>query len=156
VEFVVTDDIMAKGDPVLLRVLLKNLLDNAWKFTSKQPSTRIEFGSMLQADKTAVNFVRDNGSGFNMKYASRLFGAFQRFHSHDEFPGTGIGLASVQRIVHRHGGKVWAESAIGAGTTIYFTLNGASWADQHESLQGSAPPRLSQRGSAPNRHIGLL
>jgi PAS domain S-box-containing protein len=133
VEFVVAKDVMANGDPALLRVVLENLLSNAWKFTGRQAAARIEFGSMPQGDKKVANFVRDNGAGFNMKYADKLFGTFQRFHSQDEFPGTGIGLASVQRIVHRHGGRIWAQSMVGEGTTFYFTLNGAAGSGEHTS-----------------------
>lgn len=133
VEFVVADSIMANGDLPLLRVLLENLLSNAWKFTGQRPITRIEFGSMRQADQSVVNFVRDNGAGFDMRYADKLFGPFQRFHNQDEFPGTGIGLASAQRIVHRHAGQIWAESTVGEGTTFYFTLNEVVGSVQHES-----------------------
>ena len=132
-EFVVAEDLIANGDPALLRVLLENLLSNAWKFTRQQATARIEFGSIPQGDKKVANFVTDNGAGFNMKYADKLFGAFQRLHNQDEFPGTGIGLASVQRIVHRHGGRIWAQSAVGEGTTFYFTLNGVVGSDQHRS-----------------------
>lgn len=126
VELIVAEDIMANGDRALLRVLLENLLNNAWKFTSQQTSARIEFGVAQQSDGTPAYFVKDDGAGFDMKYADTLFGAFQRFHSQDEFPGTGIGLASVQRIVHRHGGKIWAETAVGKGATFYFTLDPVS------------------------------
>jgi PAS domain S-box-containing protein len=129
VEFVVAEHIMADGDPALLCVLLENLLNNAWKFTSKRPITRIEFGSMRQADGTVANFVRDNGAGFNMKYADKLFGPFQRFHKPEDFPGTGIGLASVQRIVQRHRGQIWAQSTVGEGSTFYFSLDGVAGAD---------------------------
>jgi hypothetical protein len=131
VELLVAEHIMANGDLALLRVLLENLLSNAWKFTCKQPITRIEFGSMRQADGTIANFVRDNGAGFNMKYADKLFGPFQRFHKHEDFPGTGIGLASVQRIVQRHGGQIWAESIVGEGSTFSFSLNGVAGTDSH-------------------------
>jgi light-regulated signal transduction histidine kinase (bacteriophytochrome) len=100
---------------------MENLLDNAWKFTSKEPEARIEFG-LTQASGEPTYFVRDNGAGFDMTYADRLFGPFQRLHGHGEFPGSGIGLATVQRIIHRHGGRVWAEGLVGQGATFQFTL----------------------------------
>jgi len=122
VEFVVGEDITAAGDADLLCVVLQNLFANAWKFTSGRDAARVEFGVALQTDGRTAYFVRDNGAGFNMKYADRLFSAFQRLHSEREFPGTGIGLASVQRIIHRHGGRIWAESSVGQGSTFYFIL----------------------------------
>jgi PAS domain S-box-containing protein len=134
VEFVVAEGIMAKGDEALLRIVLENLLGNAWKFTSKRTDARIELGIIRQSDGTLACFVGDNGAGFDMKYADTLFGAFQRFHKQDEFPGTGIGLASVQRIVHRHKGKIWATSTVGLGTTVYFTLETVSKSGQGMSL----------------------
>jgi light-regulated signal transduction histidine kinase (bacteriophytochrome) len=111
----------ALGDAELLHTLLYNLLDNAWKFTSKHATARIEFGSTEQHN-TPVYFVRDDGAGFDMAFADKLFGAFSRLHHTSEFPGTGIGLATVQRIVHRHGGSIWAEGAVEKGATFYFTL----------------------------------
>ena len=111
----------ADGDNRLVRVALQNLLGNAWKFTAKRPDATIEFGT-LGSNGSKAYYVRDNGAGFDPTYAARLFGAFQRLHSMDEFPGTGIGLATVQRIVHRHGGKAWAEGAVNQGATVYFTL----------------------------------
>jgi two-component system, sensor histidine kinase and response regulator len=113
--------VMVAGDGQLLKIALTNLLENAWKFTSRQTETRIEFG-MTQVAGEATYFVRDNGAGFDMTYADRLFGPFQRLHPQGEFPGNGIGLATVQRIIHRHGGKVWAEALLGQGATFYFTL----------------------------------
>ncbi|HJW82298.1 MAG TPA: ATP-binding protein, partial [Acidiferrobacterales bacterium] len=109
-------------DARLLRVVLDNLLGNAWKFTGRQPGPRIEFGATGSADGAPAFFVRDNGAGFDMTYAGKLFGAFQRLHTLSEFPGTGVGLATVQRIVHRHGGRIWADGAVGKGATFYFTL----------------------------------
>jgi signal transduction histidine kinase len=100
--------------------MLDNLLCNAWKFTSRQLHPRIEIGAFGQADR--VFFVRDNGAGFDEAYVARLFAPFQRLHSSSEFKGTGIGLATVQRIVERHGGRIWAEGAVGRGATFYFTL----------------------------------
>ncbi len=119
--------LVARGDPQLLRLVLENLLNNAWKFTRRQPAARIEFGRLSpqqtgQSGGLDVYYVRDNGVGFDMMFADKLFGAFQRLHRSDEFPGTGIGLATVQRIIHRHHGRVWAEAEVDRGATIYFTL----------------------------------
>ncbi len=122
VEVVVADRLTASGDPVLLSVLLDNLLRNAWKFTSHKPHARIELGAARSPDGRLAFYVKDNGAGFDMAYASKLFGAFQRLHTEAEFPGTGIGLATVQRIVNRHGGRVWAEGAVGEGATFSFSL----------------------------------
>lgn len=109
------------GDRSLLRVVLENLLGNAWKFTSKHPRARIEFG-ITEQDGRTVYFVRDDGAGFDMAYANKLFTPFQRLHGSNEFDGTGIGLATVQRIIYRHGGSVWAEGEVERGATFYFTL----------------------------------
>jgi len=121
VEFIIQGGIKVQGDTVLLRTVFENLLGNAWKFTSKHPTARIEFGMQRQNDRP-VYFIRDDGAGFDMDYAPKLFGAFQRLHSTNEFQGTGIGLATVQRVIHRHGGKVWAEGEVEKGATFYFTI----------------------------------
>ena len=114
-------ELEARGDRELLRVVLENLLGNAWKFTSEQPQAQIEFG-VAQVDGERAYFVRDDGAGFDMAYADKLFSPFQRLHRQEEFPGSGIGLATVERIVHRHGGRVWAEGAVNKGATFFFTL----------------------------------
>jgi len=113
-----------RGDARLLRVVLENLLGNAWKFTGGRAAARIDVGSRPEG-KDLSYFVRDNGAGFDMTYADKLFGAFQRLHDANEFPGTGIGLATVQRVIHKHGGRIWAQSAVGHGATFYFTLQQA-------------------------------
>jgi signal transduction histidine kinase len=121
VDVVIQHDIFAAGDLQLLRVIMDNLLGNAWKYSSKKEEAHIEMG-VIQEDFKLVYYIRDNGAGFDMSHASKLFGAFQRFHSSSEFQGTGIGLATVARIIARHHGKIWAESEPGQGTTFYFTL----------------------------------
>jgi PAS domain S-box-containing protein len=121
VECVVGDHVVGHGDSRLLRVVLENLLGNAWKFTMNKPQARIELG-MSRQNGAPVYFVRDDGPGFDMAYVDKLFGTFQRLHAATEFPGTGIGLASVRRIIQRHGGKTWAEGAVGKGATFSFTL----------------------------------
>jgi PAS domain S-box-containing protein len=120
-EFVIAPGLQTKGDPRLMQVALDNLLSNSWKFTAPRNPARIEFGK-TDANGKPVFFVRDNGVGFDMNYAGKMFGAFQRFHDAREFAGTGIGLATVQRIIHKHGGRIWAESQPGEGATFYFTL----------------------------------
>lgn len=141
VELYVWDGMKALGDPRLLRAALENLIGNAWKFTSKAPKPRIEVGALPDAAQTTY-FVRDNGAGFDMKYANKLFGAFQRLHSMNDFPGTGIGLATVQRIVHRHGGRIWASAEVGAGATFFFTLAAAAPAVlESDAAQGAAEHR---------------
>src|SRR5687768_5762419 len=117
-----TGRLWARGDPRLLRQVMTNLLGNAWKFSSRKPQVRISVGREKNAEGETVYFVADHGAGFDMAYASRLFGAFQRLHAPTEFEGTGIGLALVQKIVTRHGGRIWAQAVPGDGATFYFTL----------------------------------
>ena len=125
--------VIVEGDARLLEAVLQNLLANAWKFTGKTEEARIQFGAATNAECGApdeslpgdsrVFFVRDNGAGFDMAYAEKLFGPFQRLHRTDEFEGSGIGLATVQRIIRRHGGRIWAHGAVGAGAAFYFVLS---------------------------------
>jgi signal transduction histidine kinase len=122
VECQVQERMVADSDPRLIRIVLENLLGNAWKFTQRTNPARIQVGSTTDDAGTPVYFVRDNGVGFDMTYADKLFGAFQRLHAASDFPGTGIGLATVQRIIHRHGGHVWAEGETGKGASFHFTL----------------------------------
>jgi PAS domain S-box-containing protein len=123
VECALAPGVSGRGDERLLRVVLDNLLRNAWKFTSKQPAARIEFGVVAPSNGDGpAYFIRDNGVGFDMAYVDKLFGAFQRLHAAADFPGTGIGLATVKRIIHRHGGRIWVESTVDHGATFYFTL----------------------------------
>jgi PAS domain S-box-containing protein len=122
VEWVIAEGVGAEGDPALLRLALENLIGNAWKFTARRAPARIAFGAERRDGRVEL-FVRDNGVGFDMAYAGKLFGAFQRLHAMHEFPGTGIGLATVQRIVHRHGGQLRAEAAVDRGATFFFTLH---------------------------------
>jgi len=117
----IAPEMVARVDPRLMEVALQNLLGNAWKFTAKTDDAEIAVGTMAQ-DGRSVYYVRDNGAGFDMTYVHKLFAPFQRLHRNEEFPGTGVGLATVARIIHRHGGKVWIESALGKGTTVFFTL----------------------------------
>jgi len=120
-DFIIAEGLIVNGDARLLQVAMENLLGNAWKFTGKIQTASIEFG-ITEHEGEKAYFVRDNGVGFNMAYADKLFGAFQRLHSTHEFPGTGIGLATVARIIRRHGGRVWAKGEVGKGATFYFTL----------------------------------
>ncbi len=118
---IVAPNLTVSADPTLMQVALSNLVQNAWKFTAHHSAATLEFGVMPQGGEP-VYYLRDDGAGFDMAYANKLFGVFQRLHNTDEFPGTGIGLATVQRAIHRHGGRVWAEAAVEQGATFYFTL----------------------------------
>ncbi len=128
VEFEIELGLVIHGDSHLLQVVLDNLLNNAWKFTSRQQQARIELGAIASKNSIPVYFVRDNGVGFDMAFVDKLFKPFQRLHGMREFPGNGIGLATVQRIIHRHGGQVWAEGASNQGATFYFTLAAGEFA----------------------------
>jgi len=119
--FAIADSLEAISDPVLMRVALANLLGNAWKYTARRPQALISFGKE-QRDDQAVFCVRDNGAGFDMAYASKLFAPFQRLHSAREFPGSGVGLACVARVIHKHGGRIWADAKTGEGAAFFFTL----------------------------------
>lgn len=121
VDFVIAEGVIVRGDERLLRVVVENLIGNAWKFTGLSIQPRIEFGRQ-QVEGEDTLFVQDNGVGFNSKYTERIFDAFQRLHSSEQFPGSGIGLATVQRAIHRHGGRIWADAEVGRGATFYFTL----------------------------------
>jgi light-regulated signal transduction histidine kinase (bacteriophytochrome) len=121
VDVIVREGINVKGDPYLMRIAMDNLMDNAWKFSGSKERSEIEFGAVLKDGET-ICFIKDNGVGFDMSYVNKLFGAFQRLHSTAEFPGTGIGLATVRRIINRHGGHIWAEGEVGKGATFYFTM----------------------------------
>jgi signal transduction histidine kinase len=121
VEFVNQDGLVAEADRVLVRAVLENLIGNAWKFTGKTGHARVAFGAEVEGGAN-VYYVRDNGAGFDMAYAAKLFAPFQRLHAMEEFAGTGVGLATVERIVHRHGGRIWADGTVGKGATFHFTL----------------------------------
>ena len=122
VDVVIADDLVVQADGALMRIVLENLLNNAWKFTALQETARVEFGATQETDGSTTYFVRDNGTGFDMAYANKLFNPFQRLHGEKEFPGHGIGLATVGRIIQRHGGRVWLEGVVDKGATCYFTL----------------------------------
>lgn len=144
VDVSIWDGIMVNGDAKLLRIVLENLLNNAWKFSSKQSHPRVEVGSMIDGARE-VYYVRDNGAGFDMAYADKLFGAFQRLHGMNEFPGTGIGLATVQRIIHRHGGRIWFNSSPGNGAIFYFTVKPEPRRTENERSTVTDMPDPSQK-----------
>jgi light-regulated signal transduction histidine kinase (bacteriophytochrome) len=123
VNWVICPEMCAAADAGLIRIAMENLMGNAWKFSSKHGCAQIEVNFYSSDDGSPVYYVRDDGAGFDMTYAKKMFGPFQRMHCTAEFEGSGIGLATVQRIVHRHGGEIWAESDVEQGTTVYFTLN---------------------------------
>jgi two-component system NtrC family sensor kinase len=146
VEVAVADGLMVSGDPRLLTIALENLLGNAWKFTGKRTDARVEVGASDEGG-ARIYFVRDNGAGFDMARSAKLFGVFQRLHSANEFEGTGIGLATVQRVMRRHGGRIWAEGKVGCGATFYFTLGNSgakapAWSDtrSHPSIDETSRP----------------
>jgi signal transduction histidine kinase len=150
VELVIAEGLRVCADPHLLRIVFDNLLGNAWKFTAKCAGPKIEVGSIDQEGVPAL-FIRDNGAGFNMEYAGKLFAPFQRLHQASDFAGTGIGLATVERIVRRHGGKVWAYGEPGAGATFLFTLaapgvepNTGTGRDSDAAREAAAQLRLSR------------
>jgi light-regulated signal transduction histidine kinase (bacteriophytochrome) len=120
-DILIAEKMRVRGDATMLQVMLQNLLSNAWKFTSKREKTTIEFGVEAR-DLRNIYFIRDNGAGFDMQFAERIFMPFKRFHANSEFPGVGIGLATADRIIKRHNGRIWAESEPGKGTVFYFSL----------------------------------
>jgi light-regulated signal transduction histidine kinase (bacteriophytochrome) len=149
VEIVIPELVACEADPALLHQVYVNLLSNALKFTSKRADAHIEAG-YRQTEGEVVYFVKDNGAGFDMRYADKLFGAFQRLHRAEDYDGTGVGLAIVQRIVHRHGGRIWAEAAPNAGATFSFTL-----AERHnEASQPEPEPTSEKLVPSENEHDG--
>jgi light-regulated signal transduction histidine kinase (bacteriophytochrome) len=148
VKLVIAEELRAEGDEGLLMIAFENLLGNAWKFTRSCAEPRIEVG--VCRDEPGTYFVRDNGAGFDMAYAPKLFGIFQRLHSAAEFEGTGIGLATVQRIVRRHGGRIWAEGAVERGATFFFTLDGGGRSDVPGAPPGQQRSSLGSRIEVPH------
>jgi light-regulated signal transduction histidine kinase (bacteriophytochrome) len=122
VVFKIADQLSVRGDETLLKAAIANLMENSWKYTGKKESATIELGRKQEGDST-IFYLRDDGVGFDMRYADKLFGPFQRMHRESEYEGTGIGLATVQRIIHRHGGRIWADAAVDGGATFFFTLS---------------------------------
>jgi signal transduction histidine kinase len=147
-KIIIEPGLRTEGDERLLRVALDNLINNAWKFTGKQPEGRIEFGKTTSPQKAF--FIKDNGAGFDMRYQERLFGVFQRLHSAAEFPGTGVGLATVQRIINRHGGKTWGEGEVNRGATFYFTLPNGNGQRPHLAPASQKPVEARTGADAPS------
>lgn len=139
VDWVIAEGLTAEGDAQLLRVVLENLFGNAWKFTANRPRARIEFGALPQSNGARTYFVRDDGAGFDMARASNLFTPFKRLHDQSEFRGTGIGLATVQRVIHRHRGKIWAEGVVNHGATFCFTLTGEAGESNGQNYHPARP-----------------
>jgi signal transduction histidine kinase len=138
VRFVIQQPVWALADPTLIATVLQNLLDNAWKYSSRRDDAVIEFATMPAGDAPVCYYVRDNGAGFDPAFVDKLFTPFQRLHTPGEFPGTGIGLASLRQIVERHGGQVWAEGAVGEGATFYFTLDPKETPDEEPGALATA------------------
>jgi len=138
---VICEDARMRGDSRLLKILMENVIGNAWKFTSMKDNPRIEFGATA-IDGELVFYVKDNGAGFDMKYVDKLFTPFQRLHSAKEFPGSGVGLATSMRIMRRHGGRIWAEGAIGEGTTFYFG----------QGKKGESTPNTGKHAAEAEKH----
>jgi light-regulated signal transduction histidine kinase (bacteriophytochrome) len=143
VEVVLTQGLRVHVDPILLQSVMTNLLGNAWKFTAKRAQARIEVGQCGEERGMPVFVVSDNGAGFDMRYAQKLFGVFQRLHRQDEFPGTGVGLATVERIILRHGGRIWAEGRPNEGARFFFTLPRAHGADRPAPPDADGDARAS-------------
>jgi PAS domain S-box-containing protein len=139
VDWVIAEGLTAEGDAQLLRVVLENLFGNAWKFTANRARARIEFGALPQSNGARTYFVRDDGAGFDMAHASNLFKPFKRLHDQSEFRGTGIGLATVQRVIHRHRGKIWAEGVVNQGATFCFTLMGEAGESNGQNYHPAKP-----------------
>jgi PAS domain S-box-containing protein len=139
VDWVIAEGLTAEGDAQLLRVVLENLFGNAWKFTANRPRARIEFGALPQSNGARTYFVRDDGAGFDMARASNLFTPFKRLHDQSEFRGTGIGLATVKRVIHRHRGKIWAEGVVNHGATFCFTLTGEAGESNGQNYHSARP-----------------